>query len=448
MHLSMYNRVVEHEDGTLLINLITGGLVLLKGKTKRAYELFLANDFTDETYITRFKDFGFLVEGDERAELKQQYEEAGNDPKMKYFFVMLNDICNLACPYCYQPHRSRIAMTPEIQEQVKDFFRRVLTATPTERLGLAFYGGEPMLSVEALANISRYVRTLSEEIGVKVFYQGMVTNGTRFTDEMCDLIVTDLGVRNLQITMDGGCKEDHNRTRGYPLPIIGKSSFDDIVAGLGRLIARGGQINVRLNVNKDTINRIIPLFDYFYEKGWYKKNDKGGYLFAYAAAIFDGGCHSDKSRYDVFSQKEFAQAVVAVRNWYKDHDVPFKHIYQMRFNAKACTVNRRYDFVINPDGSLTKCTHHGADPKFAIGHVTDTEFHPEKHAYHVFNPFDSEECGECAILPICLGGCRALNRVEEKDQDFEAGCMTTRYNLDQEIRHYYEVTKARSAAKP
>lgn len=447
MHLSNYNHLLQHPDGPLLINLVSGALVLLKGKTLESYHKFLDNDFSDESSVERFKNFGFIVGGDELEILRQEYEEAANDPKTKYFFVMLNDTCNLQCPYCYQPHKTKQTMSREVQEQAKSFFQRFLTATPTEKLGVCWYGGEPTLNMSGIENISRAVIKLSEEIGIKVLHQSMVTNGTRFTEEACDLLVADLGIKALQISLDGGCAEDHNRTRGYPLTILGKSSFEDILSGIDRLIARGAHINLRINVNKDTISRIEPLFNYFYDKGYYHKNEKGGYLYAYAAAIFDGGCHSDKSKYDVFRQKEFAQAVVAVREWYKNHDVPFKHLYQMRFNAKACTVNRKYDYVINPDGSLTKCTHHGANPNFVVGHIKNYTFYPEKHMYNTFNPFSRKECRECPVLPICLGGCRALNHVEEEDSKFEAGCLTTRYNLDEEILHYYEVMKARRASK-
>ncbi|MEI8270432.1 MAG: hypothetical protein WCG45_03610 [bacterium] len=49
----------------------------------------------------------------------------------------------------------------------------------------------------------------------------------------------------------------------------------------------------------------------------------------------------------------------------------------------------------------------------------------------------NEECYGCEVLPICMGGCKANNKVGE-NKKYDAGCITTRYSLEKDIIRLYE----------
>jgi uncharacterized protein len=479
MRLSAYNKLVPHQDGTILFNLVSGALVLLTDRTEAEYRRLMDGDYSNVSLVNTLRRLGFVVgDVDERMAMREKYEEIINNCKVKNLYIVVTDRCNLGCHYCYEDKTQWIRMDERTQEQVKKFGVRFLTETPTEYFGIGWYGGEPTMNIPAIENLSSFFGDFCREHGI-TFFQMMVTNGTTFTDAMAERLVVDLGIRKMQITIDG-FKPDHDRNRPFltsleekemspvqieqrkklnprftSLPVLGqpaprpkiKSSYDVIMANLDKLISRGALISLRMNVDRDSIRRVEFLLDELYAKGYFQENERGGILYAYAAPIFDGGCGSNKSHYKTMTKQEFSEEVSRIRDWYKRHSIPFfDHHNQMKFTGDTCTANKRWEYVINPDGTLTKCWHHAAQPEHAIGHVADehpfVDFRSIKgNTFHQFNPFTDPECYNCEVLPVCMGGCKANNKVNEGNKQYEAGCTTTRFALTQEIKTLYELRR-------
>ena len=79
--------------------------------------------------------------------------------------------------------------------------------------------------------------------------------------------------------------------------------------------------------------------------------------------------------------------------------------------------------------------------EYTIGHVGDAgklpDYKESPSVFNQFNPFEDEECRTCEVLPICMGGCKASNKVGE-NVDYESGCSTARFGLPGEIIDLYE----------
>lgn len=477
MRLSSYNKLVAHKDGTLLYNLVSGALVLLNKNQLQEYLKIQSGDLTNLNLLKKLTNLGFYVEDiDERVIMRKKYEEIVNDCQNKNLTIVVTDRCNLGCHYCYEEKTQWLKMSLETQEQIKKFVYRFVTETPTKNLGIGWFGGEPTMNIQAVENLSRYFIKVCEEKGINL-HQNMVTNGTTFSSSMADLIVKDLKIRNLQITVDG-FKEDHDQSRPYlnslkleemsdvqieqrkkldknfsltilnqpePKPLV-KSSYDSIMKNIELLLERGAVINLRMNVNSDSIKRIEVLLNELHEKNYFKRNKNNGILYAYAHPIFSNGSCGGSS-FKTMTVEEFSHEVQRIRKWYKEHDIEFfDHHNEMKFTGQTCTANKRWEYVINPDGSLTKCWHHAADATKAIGHVSQDfpfiDFKQIKgNKFHQFNPFEDQECFNCEVLPICMGGCKANNQVDQNSNGYSEGCITTRYALQEEVASLYELRK-------
>lgn len=464
MKLSVYNKLVESDDGTLLFNLVSGSLVVLRDRTLKAYRKLEAGDFSNQSFCDKLTELGYIVPPeDERIAMRAEYERQTLDFRKKYLYVTVTDRCNLGCHYCYEDKNQWLKMTDQTQAEVEDFAVRFIEGTPTDSFGVAWYGGEPLMHTPAVVRLSRFFRQLCEKHDV-YFYQMMITNGTMLTEHVAEQVV-DLGIDFFQITVDGW-KEDHDQSRPYlvdltadqmspvqiaqrekmmSLPILGqspprpkaRSSYDAIMKGIDRLVGRGGIVSLRMNVNAETITRCTMLLDDLYERGYFTKNDKGGYVYAYAHPIFEG-CDSGCGNYETMSKEHFAKEVHRLREWYWSKGIEyFDHRNQMKFTGETCTANKKYEYVVNPDGTLTKCTHHVGNPNFVIGHVRDLDPNTASNGFDSFNPFDDEECANCEVLPICMGGCKSNNKVGQ-NKKYDAGCVTTRFALAEEVRLLYQ----------
>jgi uncharacterized protein len=480
MRPSIYNKIVPYGTSHLIFNQVTGALLRVGLKSKHRIETVLNGDFSDQKMVEKLRSLGYLIdEVDERAQLRKVYDEKTSNSIHKHLFITVTDRCNLGCHYCFEDKNQWIKMSAETQETLKEFGRKFLTDTKTNYFGIGWYGGEPTMNMPAVENLSAYFTKLCAEEGIS-FYQMMITNGTTFTDAITEKII-QLGIKRVQITVDG-FKEDHDVSRPYLkdlrledmseaqrrqvgkinpsllLPVIGqkpstpKSSYDEILKGIERFVNRGGEVSLRMNVNEQTIGRVHNLLDDLLKRNLFEKNEKGGFVYAYAHPIYDaGGCASSSGegncgscKISTMKMESFAKKIDQIKEWYKDNGVKyFDHSVQMKFTGDTCTANKKWEYVVNPDGTLTKCTHHVGMPDKVIGDIRDLNPNPDQMAdkllsqFDRFNPFDDKECYNCEVLPICMGGCKSNNKVGESQQ-YDAGCIATRFTYESDIVRLYE----------
>lgn len=133
--------------------------------------------------------------------------------------------CNLRCTYCYTGEKFTRPMSSEIMRQA---VARALQGPP-ERLGVSFFGGEPLvhrdLVRETVAHVDEAVAAMPTPVPVHFF---MNTNATLIDEDAIEMMAERFTV---YVSLDGE-KEIHDQYRVTP---TGKGSFDDVMAGLARL---------------------------------------------------------------------------------------------------------------------------------------------------------------------------------------------------------------------
>lgn len=308
--------------------------------------------------------------------------------------VVLNLDCNLACPYCYEDgFRGKYYMSAETAGLLVDILRR-------DRIGrgqpvrLTFYGGEPLLSLEQIRSISHPLQAAAQKQGVG-FSFSLVTNGTLLNRACAEELVA-LGLSGAKITIDGPA-ELHNVSRPY---VSGRGSYDAIVRNIFDIydvvpLQLGG------NYTRDNYREFPCMLDDLLDKG-IDSAQVSTVLFApvvpksgeRVVTDFNTGCACSYEPW-------LMEAGVYLRE-----ETLKRGFSTPKPKLAACMVELEHELVINYDGSFYKCPAFMAYPDLRIGSLA--EGIGDYRDSHNMDLWKTEECLECAYLPLCFGGCRMV----------------------------------------
>jgi uncharacterized protein len=86
---------------------------------------------------------------------------------------MASEDCNFRCIYCYEKFE-RGTMEPWVRRGLIHMLER--RAPQLREVQVSYFGGEPLLGIEAISEIAPGILTLTEKNGIKLT-SGMTTNG-------------------------------------------------------------------------------------------------------------------------------------------------------------------------------------------------------------------------------------------------------------------------------
>jgi uncharacterized protein len=145
--------------------------------------------------------------------------------------------CNFACDYCFQgDHRDDgnviETMSLNTAARVAGWIERSLDTLKPETLLLTFSGGEPLLNVPAIYEVSRRTSTAARARNVHLLIN-IITNGLLLTPELIDQLEPH-GLSRITITPepDGGARSRMRPLRG------GETAIERIVDNIRRVAGR------------------------------------------------------------------------------------------------------------------------------------------------------------------------------------------------------------------
>jgi len=141
--------------------------------------------------------------------------------------LVLNHRCNLRCRYCYTGRKFDRAMPFAVACKAVDFG---LEQSRSGHLTLSFFGGEPLMEIEAMAAIVPYAERRAQERSRTLAFS-VSTNGT-LLDERRLALLRDHKF-HIQVSIDGGAAAQ-NLARPYA---DGRPSHPDVFANLQRLVS-------------------------------------------------------------------------------------------------------------------------------------------------------------------------------------------------------------------
>jgi uncharacterized protein len=170
--------------------------------------------------------------------------------------LVLTHRCNLDCGYCYAGEHYRKDMDDATLARAVD----LLYSDGADTAQLSFFGGEPFLAFDAMRRATALAEARSAALRRTLIVQ-CTTNGSTLRDEH----VAWVKARGVRATVSiDGVREAHDLNR----PCAGGgSSFDQVRAGLRKLVAAGCQPDAMMVISPQTVPHVYSSVSYLWSEG-------------------------------------------------------------------------------------------------------------------------------------------------------------------------------------
>ncbi len=425
MKQSNYNFIYEFEpdeNSVLIYNSRTNALAVMDAEHTHMFNAFVHDnsEITDEAFLKSLVEGGFVVEDDvsELSIIKYQLLSSRFNTKVLALTIAATSDCNFRCIYCYEKNsmKSGSKMTDETKENLMKFIEEQLDTT--EQLSINWYGGEPLLVMDIIEDMSGRLIKLCEEKGV-AYTAGIVTNGYLLSTEIARRLAV-CKVTNMQITIDGP-EEIHNKRR----PLAGgQGTFKKILENVKDSKGFIDHISIRINTDKENVNETNKLIKDIKEMGV----DSENVSFYLGLVESHNGCYLDEKclTAEAFSKKHL--------DFMKENGIQLMNAYPALV-ANFCGADLKNSFVVDSAGLLYKCWNDVGVAERAVGSVAlqdaeDTRRYNDSlyYDYMLYDATEDVECRDCKFLPICMGGCPFRRRGNGNR------CVDKKYIMEEYLR--------------
>ena len=401
MELSHYVKVYpfnEQPGYLLLYSTRKSSKILLKEQT---FDSIINGTLSDESEATLSK-LGMLVPDieTEKKEVLGFIDKVNEKNKTLNVSVILNLDCNFNCVYCYEGDmKGKHYMTDETAGLLIDFIKSKLTPKKN-KINIAFYGGEPLLSTDLINSISAEMKSFAEGRGA-VYSCHLVTNGSLFKKSIAQELAS-LSLTSIKITLDGP-PEVHNAFRPFK---SGAGSFYSIIENI-RQTCDIVKVQIGGNYTKDTYEKFPLLLDHLGKEGL--PPDKISEVNFYPVMKNPSDINSSVDFTDGFmslNEPWVIQAGALLRE-----EILKRGYSSVKVMPSPCQMEVKDYYVVNYDGGIYKCQSFIGRENFRIGSLRDGI--SDYSSSHKLGFYKNDVCKECVYLPLCFGGCRYMTYVRD-----------------------------------
>lgn len=322
-----------------------------------------------------------------------KYEDISKAKTKKIFRVQwhLTERCNLRCIHCYQDNYSK---HKEINIEEMKKAAKMLKKTTKKwnmKCEVSITGGEPFIRKEWF-EFCKYL----EELG---FFISILTNGTLLTDSILNKLKTLRNLRYVQISLDGGTKEIHEKVRG-------DGSFEKAITAIKMLKKNAIKVSTKFTVHKINLNDLTNYLDL---------TEELQVNFVSAARYVPSGPRKNIKKYFLTraETKEVYEQILyyAKKNKGKivyDTRRPLWILLQdQNTNVGGRCVAGINGLTILPNGDVLPCRPMG----IKVGNVIENTFFEIWYTSDILwkiRNYKNWECGRCNYNKTC-GGCLAIS---------------------------------------
>ncbi|SDH46487.1 uncharacterized protein SAMN05421827_12548 [Pedobacter terrae] len=345
---------------------------------------------------------------DEFAAIQMENEAFLSDRKVLYHVLQPGANCQLGCHYCGQQHTKNF-LDPSLYEKVINRIEGKILSGEFEYNTLAFtwYGGEPLMALRQMRDLTYLLKEVAHRHGMK-YYADIITNGLSLKEKIFEELVSELGIRSFQITVDG-TREHHDRRR------ITKSeepTFDIIMDNIVKCVNSplvqqyNVTIGVRINIDKSNHADVDEFLEYLHSRGILNK------VIVQFAEIVDWGQNGASK--ESLTIQEFADTEIGWMLKLIELGFNMNSFIPERSNV-ACMVQEKNSEVFDAFGNIYPCYELPYTPiyentEWYVGNIKN-----DKSTYEVNNSLrnwsehirkgDVSNCNTCKFYPVCGGGC-------------------------------------------
>lgn len=289
-------------NNILMINTISSAMDIVD---KSTYTLInrIATDEEIENpqLLNELKQRGYIFDDKETEDTQIEkcakiHQEILEKNFMRNYIICPTMGCNLRCVYCFEGdenHCNHQLMSVKKLDVILKYVDKEINESENKKMKknvtISLYGGEPLLPSN-----EKIVKTTLEFARDKNIEVRIITNGTtiNYYIEMLKKYSEVI----IQITLDGD-KKIHDKRR---ITANKKGSFDDIVAGVDKLIQSGIKVHLRTNVDAENLHTIPNLIQFIKDKRWVET----GLVFPYMSPVFDycNGTDNSMKESDLYTE--------------------------------------------------------------------------------------------------------------------------------------------------
>ncbi|MGD2250917.1 MAG: radical SAM protein [Candidatus Methanofastidiosia archaeon] len=442
MYVSKYNVVVDvggHKE-KILINPLSQSIDVVDGDDKDLLTFLKGESSFKKLNVDReyLLERGYLFNSEEE-EKTLLYNIIKIDDQEKYpcdFLLYPTFTCNFRCTYCFQePHKKYSFISKDYVNKVFEAIEKICRDLQIESRPLMYlFGGEPLLKGRKPEEILRY--TLSQAYH-KGYRTAIVTNGSNVAYYAS--LIKKYNVEFIQITLDGP-RHIHDTRRVYA---NGKETFDDIVKGIESVIDSEIKILIRINLDSQNIDYLPEFADFVLDSGWDKDN-----VIVFVGPYRDLLCRSYEyqlpehimlKRIFAFYEENPCTKIINLRGWPgADYILHFVETHTLPPPRVSYCIAHYGRFGFDADGYVYACGNASGKKEYAIGRyypeftIDDSKASVWRKKRFIVMP----ECTECAIAPMCGGGCilQSLLKYEGKTPF----CPEILENLTAAVTYYFD----------
>ncbi len=392
---SEYNFIYDDlgKDQIVMYNSFTGALAVVKEEQYRQFTAYLENgkEIEDKTFLDNLLKCGYLLPSgvDERFLIKTRMLQGRYRNDVLSLTIAPTMACNFRCVYCFeQGYYGTKLMDEETQKSVVNFVEKHVSKIKV--LNITWYGGEPLLGLSVIENLSEKFLTLCKENNVQ-YTSCIVTNGYLLSKEVAKILKNNK-VNFAQITIDGN-KEVHDKRR----PLLDGSGTYDVI--MRNMIELDGILSVSLRINVDykNINNVDSVVSYIKKYNMLKYvSPYLGLVIPYNENYMGERCLSSQV-YSKYNLEFIIKNNLSTRMMYPNPKVNY------------CGADYMNSWVIDDKGYMYKCWNDIGISERRIGNINNSKNYIQStdllEKYSFFDPTVEKECKNCKMLPICLGGC-------------------------------------------
>lgn len=330
----------------------------------------------------------FIIEDEtsEIALLREQILQARYNSTSLGLTIAPTLNCNFRCVYCYEKGCEKGEwMSKAVQDSIIKYVKNC--ATTLNRLDITWYGGEPLLAIDIIENMTDSLKSICEKFNIK-YRASIVTNGYLLNSTMIKRLDA-CDVKYCQITIDGN-REEHNMRRPH---VTGVNTYDTILKNVCEA-SRHFRVGIRVNIDKKNREAIFSVKNIL-------SKESAENITVYPAPI--------RSNYDCYLEEDCFKSLDFLRferDYYASNDLENILIKYPRQQGNSCCADSLNAYVINANGDLYKCWSDIGRENRCIGNIKHGITNKIRAIrYSLYDPTRDPKCVKCKFLPVCIGGC-------------------------------------------
>lgn len=174
---------------------------------------------------------------------------------MERYVIHVTKECNCDCLYCYEDDKT----STYTWEEIKELINKILKYRTSNKFGIEFLGGEPMLRWDLIRKSYEYLEGIQE---VNVVNYVITTNGTIMNEEIADYLSKNSKLI-FAVSMDG--HKWSNQLRVFKESR--KNTYDRVMENISFLKKYGVDSSIHMVTHLYNVAYISSSIDHLYKKG-------------------------------------------------------------------------------------------------------------------------------------------------------------------------------------